>query len=120
MKLNVDVNEDLHKRMFLCVLGMQEVTEDNFDEFFIRSCMYHRAFKLEDGMLYPTPGMAWRAFIGVKNPRVQPEEIGEWWHRMGENLSYDLLHKHSMDYEYSWFSEDWDAHEAACGKDGDE
>ena len=112
MKLNVDVSEGLHKTMTLCVLGMPEVNEDTFDEFFIRMCMYHRAFGLEDGMLYPTPGKAWRAFNGVKNPRAHAEDIDDWWHRMGECLQFDLLHKHSMDYEQSFFNGgEWVDHE---------
>ena len=53
MKLNVDVSESLGKSMELAVLGMKEVTEDSFDEFFIRRCMYHRVFGLD--MQYPTP-----------------------------------------------------------------
>lgn len=102
MKLNVDVSESLHKSMQLAVLGMKEVTEATFEEFFIRMCMYHRAFGLD--MQYPTTETAWRAFIGVKNPRVIPEDIDDWWHRMGECLQFDMLHKHSMDYEQSFFN----------------
>lgn len=101
MKLNVDVSESLGKSMELAVLGMKEVTEDSFDEFFIRRCMYHRAFGLD--MQYPTPEETWRAFIGTKNPRVIPEVIDDWWNRMGECLMYDMLHKHTMDYEQSFF-----------------
>ncbi len=104
MKLNVDMDASspVTKGMQLAVLGMQEVNEDTFDEFFIRMCMYHRAFNLD--MAYPTPGKAWRAFIGTKNPRVIPEDIDDWWNRMGECLQFDLLHKHSMDYEQSFFN----------------
>ena len=112
MKPNLDATLPISKGMILCVLGMPEVTEDTFDEFFIRMCMYHRAFGLEDGMAYPTPGEAWIAFSGAKNPRVHAEDIDDWWARMGECLMYDLLHQHSMNYEYSFFNGgEWADHE---------